>query len=209
MRTSQHAHDNDRRLSDDPEHHRRSSDQRTRQAHGERNLSAPWARRKRRSTTSASRIFTSTRSVLLMRSWTSSAPPLELRRLGSSSSSASPLNVGGGTVACAHGVLPVPAPATLELLKGVPIYSGEIQKELVTPTGAAIVKVLVSSFGPRPVMTTRRSATERERAIFPAIPTCCASALARRTQPTLRYRRADANLDRGRNCRSWKRTLTT
>src|SRR5271166_6331600 len=69
---------------------------------------------------------------------------------------ASPLNVGGGTVACAHGVLPVPAPATLELLQGAPIYSGEIQKELVTPTGAAIVKVLVSSFGPRPVMTTEK-----------------------------------------------------
>jgi pyridinium-3,5-bisthiocarboxylic acid mononucleotide nickel chelatase len=69
---------------------------------------------------------------------------------------ASPLNVGGGTVACVHGVLPVPAPATLELLKNVPIYSGDIQKELVTPTGAAIVKVLVSSFGLRPVMTTER-----------------------------------------------------
>jgi pyridinium-3,5-bisthiocarboxylic acid mononucleotide nickel chelatase len=67
---------------------------------------------------------------------------------------ASPLNVGGGTVACAHGVFPVPAPATLELLREAPIYSGDIQKELVTPTGAAIVKVLVSSFGPRPVMTT-------------------------------------------------------
>jgi pyridinium-3,5-bisthiocarboxylic acid mononucleotide nickel chelatase len=69
---------------------------------------------------------------------------------------ASPLNVGGGTVACAHGVLPVPAPATLELLQGAPIYSGAIQKELVTPTGAAIVKVLVSSFGPRPMMTTQK-----------------------------------------------------
>jgi len=66
----------------------------------------------------------------------------------------SPLNVGGGTVRCAHGVMPVPAPATLELLQGAPIYSGEIQKELVTPTGAAIVKVLASSFGPRPAMTT-------------------------------------------------------
>ena len=66
----------------------------------------------------------------------------------------SPLNVGGGTVTCAHGVMPVPAPATLELLQGAPIYSGEIQKELVTPTGAAIVNVLISSFGPRPAMTT-------------------------------------------------------
>jgi uncharacterized protein (TIGR00299 family) protein len=66
----------------------------------------------------------------------------------------SPLNVGGGTVSCAHGTFPVPAPATLELLKDAPIYSGEVEKELVTPTGAAIVKVLASSFGPRPVMTT-------------------------------------------------------
>jgi len=67
---------------------------------------------------------------------------------------ASPLNVGGGTVTCAHGVFPVPAPATLELLRDAPIYSTDIQKELVSPTGAAILKVLVSSFGPRPVMTT-------------------------------------------------------
>jgi uncharacterized protein (TIGR00299 family) protein len=66
----------------------------------------------------------------------------------------SPLNVGGGSVTCSHGVMPVPAPATLELLKDAPIYSGDIQKELVTPTGAAIVKVLATSFGPRPAMTT-------------------------------------------------------
>jgi uncharacterized protein (TIGR00299 family) protein len=66
----------------------------------------------------------------------------------------SPLNVGGGTVTCAHGLMPVPAPATLELLRGVPIYSGEIQKELVTPTGAAIAKVLVNRFESRPKMTT-------------------------------------------------------
>ncbi len=69
---------------------------------------------------------------------------------------ASPLNVGGGTVHCAHGVMPVPAPATLELLKGIPVYSGEVQKELVTPTGAAIVRVLATSFGPRPIMTTEK-----------------------------------------------------
>lgn len=68
----------------------------------------------------------------------------------------SPLNVGGGTVNCAHGVMPVPAPATLELLKGIPVYSGEVQKELVTPTGAAIVRVLAASFGPRPAMLTEK-----------------------------------------------------
>ncbi len=69
---------------------------------------------------------------------------------------ASSLNVGGGVVKCSHGVMPIPTPATLELLKGAPIYSGDIQKELVTPTGAAIVKVLVSSFQARPRMTTEK-----------------------------------------------------
>ena len=69
----------------------------------------------------------------------------------------SPLNVGGGTVKCAHGVFPVPAPATVELLKGAPVYSGEIQKELVTPTGAAIVKTLARSYGPTPAMTIETS----------------------------------------------------
>jgi pyridinium-3,5-bisthiocarboxylic acid mononucleotide nickel chelatase len=83
---------------------------------------------------------------------------------------ASPLNVGGGTVACAHGVMPVPAPATLQLLKNVPIYSGDIQKELVTPTGAAIIKVLVSSFGPRPLMTTERIGCGAGARNFPGHP---------------------------------------
>ena len=53
---------------------------------------------------------------------------------------ASPVNVGGGFVKCAHGVLPVPAPAAAQLLKGVPIYSDEIKEELCTPTGAALLK---------------------------------------------------------------------
>jgi len=64
----------------------------------------------------------------------------------------SPLNVGSGTVECAHGTLPVPAPATLELLKDAPIYSGAIQKELVTPTGAAMVRSLATRFGSMPKM---------------------------------------------------------
>ena len=65
---------------------------------------------------------------------------------------ASPVHVGAGTVECAHGVLPVPAPATAEILKDVPIYGGEIQGELCTPTGAALVKYFVSDFGAMPTM---------------------------------------------------------
>ena len=70
----------------------------------------------------------------------------------------SPLNVGGGSVQCAHGMFPVPAPATLELLKDAPVYSAEIQKELVTPTGAAIVKTLAKGFGKFPKMKVEKSA---------------------------------------------------
>jgi len=69
----------------------------------------------------------------------------------------SPLNVGGGTVNCAHGTFPVPAPATVELLKGAPVYSSGVQAELVTPTGAAIVKTLVQRFGAFPEMRIERS----------------------------------------------------
>jgi len=58
----------------------------------------------------------------------------------------SPLNVGGGTVECAHGTLPVPAPATLKLLADAPVYSSGPQVELVTPTGAAIIKTLADRF---------------------------------------------------------------
>jgi uncharacterized protein (TIGR00299 family) protein len=64
----------------------------------------------------------------------------------------SPLNVGGGVVKCAHGTLPVPAPATLELLKNAPVYSSGVQKELVTPTGAAIVRTLAAAYGGFPSM---------------------------------------------------------
>src|SRR5579883_1282003 len=70
----------------------------------------------------------------------------------------SPLNVGGGTVKCAHGILPVPPPAVVELLKGIPTYSSGIQKELVTPTGAAIVKTLAVQFGSFPAMRVNTSA---------------------------------------------------
>jgi len=79
-----------------------------------------------------------------------------LELLGVEELVASPLNVGAGRVNAAHGSLPVPAPATAELLRGVPIYSSGIEAELVTPTGAAIVSTLASGFGPLPPMKVDR-----------------------------------------------------
>jgi pyridinium-3,5-bisthiocarboxylic acid mononucleotide nickel chelatase len=69
---------------------------------------------------------------------------------------ASPLNVGSGTVRTAHGVLPVPAPATARLLVGAPVYSSGLQAELVTPTGALLVTDHASAFGPMPEMSIER-----------------------------------------------------
>ncbi len=65
---------------------------------------------------------------------------------------ASPVHVGSGSVRCAHGILPVPAPATLHILRGVPIYGGSIDGELCTPTGAALLKHFVGGFGDMPLM---------------------------------------------------------
>ncbi len=73
--------------------------------------------------------------------------------LGVEKFACSALNVGGGTAKMAHGVLPVPPPATANLLKGKPTYSNGVQRELVTPTGAAIVATLCDTFGPQPPMS--------------------------------------------------------
>lgn len=84
----------------------------------------------------------------------------------------SPLNVGGGTVICAHGTFPIPAPATLELLKEAPVYSSGPQKELVTPTGAAIAKTLATRFAAFPIMkvtATGYGAGTRDFAGYPNV----------------------------------------
>ena len=78
---------------------------------------------------------------------------LLLHRLAPDKIIVSPVHVGSGQVRCAHGILPVPAPATAYLLRGIPIYGGQIQGELCTPTGAALIKHFATEFGEMPVMT--------------------------------------------------------
>jgi hypothetical protein len=80
----------------------------------------------------------------------------------------SPVHVGSGQVKCAHGILPVPAPATAYILKDVPIYGGEIRGELCTPTGAALLKYFASRFGVMPVMRTLAIGYGMGKKDFPA-----------------------------------------
>ena len=79
---------------------------------------------------------------------------LLMHRLAPDEIIVSPVHVGSGQVHCAHGILPVPAPATATILQDVPIYGGSIQGELCTPTGAALLKHFASRFGEMPVMRT-------------------------------------------------------
>ena len=81
---------------------------------------------------------------------------------------ASPVHVGSGTVRCAHGILPVPAPATAELLRGIPIYGGSIAGELCTPTGAALLRHFVSEFRALPLMRTDAVGYGMGKKDFPA-----------------------------------------
>ena len=113
----------------------------------------------------------------------------------------SPLNVGGGAVKCAHGTFPVPAPATVELLKDAPVYSSGVQAELVTPTGAAIVKRLAQRFSAFPEMKIEKTGYGAGSRDFPAHPNVvrlvigeAASTLADRTDSD-RITVLEANLD--------------
>ncbi len=93
---------------------------------------------------------------------------LLLHKLAPDQIIASPIHVGSGQVKCAHGILPVPAPATAYILKDVPIYSGQIRGELCTPTGAALLKHFVTSFGEMPMMTPTSTGYGMGKKDFPA-----------------------------------------
>ena len=81
---------------------------------------------------------------------------LLMERIGAEKIVASPVHVGSGHVRCAHGILPVPAPATALILTGIPTYGGQVKGELCTPTGAALLKHFASSFGDRPLMAVEK-----------------------------------------------------
>ncbi len=93
---------------------------------------------------------------------------LLMEKLGAEKVIASPVHTGSGHVHCAHGILPVPAPATAYILRGVPVYGGEIDGELCTPTGAALLKHFVSEFGEMPVMRVEKIGYGMGKKDFPA-----------------------------------------
>lgn len=93
---------------------------------------------------------------------------LLMHRLAPDEIIVSPVHVGSGQVHCAHGILPVPAPATATILQDVPIYGGSIQGELCTPTGAALLKHFANSFGEMPVMRTSAIGYGMGQKDFPA-----------------------------------------
>ena len=107
---------------------------------------------------------------------------------------ASSVHVGSGQVRCAHGILPVPAPATALLLAGVPIYGGAIQGELCTPTGAALLTHFVTKFGELPAMRLLKSGYGMGTKDFPAA-NCARAMLGEQDAPTEEILELSCNLD--------------
>ena len=95
-----------------------------------------------------------------------------LETMGIANVITSPLRVGTGTLTCSHGVYPVPGPAASDLLRGFPVYAGEIEGEMVTPTGAALVATVAKGYGPMPRLRVERigyGAGTREYPRFPNV----------------------------------------
>ena len=111
---------------------------------------------------------------------------------------ASPVNVGSGTVKTEHGILPVPAPATLSLLKGKPTYAGGISMELTTPTGAAILAGLVQDFSGQPLMKVERVGYGLGKTDLPGWPNCLRILIGEEDIPARRQDRCwmiESNID--------------
>ncbi len=97
---------------------------------------------------------------------------LLMEQLGAEQIVVSPVHVGSGSVRCAHGLLPVPAPATALILRDIPIYGGRVQGELCTPTGAALLKYFADSFGTMPAMTVKKIGCGMGNRDFAEKPNC-------------------------------------
>lgn len=95
-----------------------------------------------------------------------------MEKIGADRIIVSPVHVGCGSVKCAHGILPVPAPATALILEGIPIYSGEVKGELCTPTGAALLKYFGDSFETMPAMTVQKIGYGMGTKTFEERPNC-------------------------------------
>ncbi len=117
-----------------------------------------------------------------------------MEKLGVDRVCASPVHVGCGQVKCAHGLLPVPAPATANILQGVPIYSGNIQGELCTPTGGALLKYYVNHFGEMPPMAVSSIGYGMGKKDFDA-PNCVRAMLGEDTQAIDDVLELSCNLD--------------
>lgn len=107
---------------------------------------------------------------------------------------ASPVHVGCGQVRCAHGILPVPAPATAYILQGVPTYGGSVQGELCTPTGAALLKHFVQRFGPSPVMRVEKTGYGMGKKDFEAA-NCVRAMLGQTQEESIAIAQLACNLD--------------
>ena len=107
---------------------------------------------------------------------------------------ASPVHVGSGTVRCAHGILPVPAPATALLLRNIPTYSTEIRGELCTPTGAALLSYFADSFEPMPMMRVQTIGYGMGKKDFPRA-NCVRAMLGETADPSDRVAELRCNID--------------
>lgn len=106
----------------------------------------------------------------------------------------SPINVGGGTVKTAHGILPVPAPATAVLLEGIPCYQSNIESELCTPTGAALIKYFAFDFSNQPVMVPEKIGYGMGKKDFPQA-NCLRAVLGNAREDTEQIVEISCNVD--------------